>query len=649
MIRILIFSILFILFSFKLYSNNITQYEYWFDDNYSNKVQVTLNSPAKNFHLIDSLQLPNLNAGLHKFNIRFKDSMDWWNCAQTKYFMYPAAIITGYEYWFDDNFSDKIQDSIISPSNYLHFIDTFKLENLNMGFHKFSLRFKDGSGQWKSTFTKYFIYSSTTMNTGITGYEYWFDDNYSHKVQNAISPTSTYLHFIDSLELPDLSTGLHKFCIRFKGSLGDFNSVLTKYFIYPVSIRYNKLSAYEYWFDDKYSNKVQNSITPASNFIHFIDSLQIPKLDVGLHILNIRFGNSLKGWSSALQKCFTTPIVGMNNKIVNYRYWFDNDTSAIIQKKIKNTSKFLELTKNIQVPDLPLGNHLYNIQLLDTLNLCSSILRDTFQFNGFELSAPELLTPVNGGFLEPHYKHLEWDTVYYIDNYQLQAGRDSNFTSLMTIDTATTLTTNQVTGLNDSTLYYWRVRAQSVKDTSDWSAIWQFGRDYQYIYLKNGWNLISSNINLRNNSIDSIFSNLINTDKLVIAKNESGGLLFPLLGINSITGWYPGKAFWLYSLGKQVLTMGDGSLIYPQHTPIILHSGWNYVAYLRYSPILASHALASIDSVLLVVRNGDNEMYYPAGNVNTLEQGTANVGKMVPGKGYLIYVTKPVTLVYPEN
>jgi hypothetical protein len=171
---------------------------------------------------------------------------------------------------------------------------------------------------------------------------------------------------------------------------------------------------------------------------------------------------------------------------------------------------------------------------------------------------------------------------------------------------------------------------------------------YQNINLNNGWNLISSYANPTNINTDTIFSDIISSNKLVVAEDESGGIKFPLTGFNTLINWNFHKSYWLYSIGSNVLKI-NGSLLNPQTTPISLHTGWNYVAYLRTSAMSVVQALASIDTALLVVKNGNHEAYYPAGGINTLEQGTTNAGMMLPGKGYLIYATKPATLTYPGN
>ena len=74
--------------------------------------------------------------------------------------------------------------------------------------------------------------------------------------------------------------------------------------------------------------------------------------------------------------------------------------------------------------------------------------------------------------------------------------------------------------------------------------------------------------------------------------------------------------------------------------------GWYVISYLPQTPMQASTALASLNNNFVIVKNGSGEIYFPLLDINTLENST---GLMVPGKGYLIYVTQQCTLVYPGN
>lgn len=166
------------------------------------------------------------------------------------------------------------------------------------------------------------------------------------------------------------------------------------------------------------------------------------------------------------------------------------------------------------------------------------------------------------------------------------------------------------------------------------------------IDLKSGWNMVSSWISPNALQISDILAGV--QDDFLIAKDYHGFAYFPLFEINSIGNWSNLNSYYLYMIRPSVLQI-NGVRINPEATPIALRKGWNYVAYLRSLPMQASTALASIIPYMLVCKNVEGETYNPVYSTNTLEQGTTNAGKMLPGKGYLIYVTQPCTLTYPAN
>lgn len=60
-----------------------------------------------------------------------------------------------YEYWFDNNYADKISQAIASVSNYT--INTgIPTEGLANGLHSFHIRFKDKSDNWSSVVSQFF-------------------------------------------------------------------------------------------------------------------------------------------------------------------------------------------------------------------------------------------------------------------------------------------------------------------------------------------------------------------------------------------------------------------------------------------------------------------------------------------------------------
>ena len=85
----------------EIVDNKLTDYIYWFDDDFENATTVTLPENVKTHHWAKLLTLPgNMAGGDHEISIRFKDSLDMWSVPFTKAFVKdynPRAEFAGVE------------------------------------------------------------------------------------------------------------------------------------------------------------------------------------------------------------------------------------------------------------------------------------------------------------------------------------------------------------------------------------------------------------------------------------------------------------------------------------------------------------------------------------------------------------------------
>jgi alpha-tubulin suppressor-like RCC1 family protein len=165
------------------------------------------------------------------------------------------------------------------------------------------------------------------------------------------------------------------------------------------------------------------------------------------------------------------------------------------------------------------------------------------------------------------------------------------------------------------------------------------------IYLHHGWNLISTNIAPIDSSITTIFDSLLSN--ILIIKSQDKRFC-PDSSNNTLNYWNSNTSYLIYCKSNDsIIFVGNTSN--PQNNPISLKQGWNLISYLRNSPMSAETALGSLGTNVAILLNGTGGIYFPLLNINTLEEGTSNEGKMLSGKGYWIYVVKDCTLTYPGN
>ncbi|MCX6269006.1 MAG: hypothetical protein NTW16_16910 [Bacteroidetes bacterium] len=264
----------------------IIAYQYWFDDNSAGIVSQSV-SPASTLDLTTSVNVPVSQVGFHRFNIRFMDDSLRYSQVSTSFFFYPeSTLINGYEYWFNHDYAGK---TVVSVSNttLLDLSSAIAASGLNTGLNTFHIRFRDVSGTYSSTSTAHFVIIPEML---ISGYEYWFDNDYGSKT--AVNVANTQILDLSSvINATTLSLGFHAFHIRFKNTTGTWCSTQSDLFYKHGTANQNNLTSYEYWFDDNPAAKVSVPVVnqPTADVMATINA---GALGPGLHKAHVRFQSS---------------------------------------------------------------------------------------------------------------------------------------------------------------------------------------------------------------------------------------------------------------------------------------------------------------------------------------------------------------------
>jgi len=87
---------------------------------------------------------------------------------------------------------------------------------------------------------------------------------------------------------------------------------------------------------------------------------------------------------------------------------------------------------------------------------------------------PELKVPADNATSLPVATELAWHSLIHTRSYNLQVSDAADFSNLIVNVADLTDTTFSLTGLENNTIYYWRVSAVNVAGESDFSAAWHF-------------------------------------------------------------------------------------------------------------------------------------------------------------------------------
>ncbi len=284
--------------------NDITQYEYWIDNEYAAKTDVSITA-AQSFNLNENIATSSTVPGLHVFNIRFRDSGGKWSQVLSQFFYKSLPgnssqnDIVEYEYWYDNDHLSKINTAVLPQQNY-NLVSNLASTSLPVGLHVVNIRFKDVTGKWSQVMSQFFnkTQSSQSAQKLLTTYQYWYDDDFANHVTQTISPVSNY-HLMNSFSTGSLPTGLHTFNVRFKDTNNLWSQILTN-FIYKAELAtaaINSIVAYRYWVDNDFAAATFVQLPAATSNLNLntaINMLNVPK---GARTFNIQFKDTINKWS----------------------------------------------------------------------------------------------------------------------------------------------------------------------------------------------------------------------------------------------------------------------------------------------------------------------------------------------------------------
>ncbi|HQV38764.1 MAG: T9SS type A sorting domain-containing protein [Flavobacteriales bacterium] len=144
---------------FSQKGGTITALQYWFGDDAGSASTLDV-TPAAEIDLTASLDASDLPLGLHNVTIRGLDDRGEWSVPYTTTMARGGGMITGYEYWIDDQVADRVMNPV-GPATVVDLISDLPL-NTPPGDHTFTIRFRDEAEGWSVPIT-----TTVTVYVGI--------------------------------------------------------------------------------------------------------------------------------------------------------------------------------------------------------------------------------------------------------------------------------------------------------------------------------------------------------------------------------------------------------------------------------------------------------------------------------------------------
>lgn len=285
-------------------NKDITAWQYWFDDDFENAITQNI-TQNQLYNLSESLNVNNLNSGVHIVNVRFKDNTNTWSSTISQFFFKrPEQTvvneeIVAWQFWMDNDF-ENATTQMISPTQQFSLMENLEVNYLNPGIHKINIRFKDNTHTWSSTISQFFFIrpETTLVNKEIVAWQYWIDGEYEVAVTQNITPAQQFI-LVDNLDLNDLNSGIHALNFRFKDNSGDWSTTLSQFFLKKetATIFDNEIIAYRYWFDEDFESMMEAQFNPTGSGVNLLSDIDMTQLWKGEHAIHFKFYDSHNQWS----------------------------------------------------------------------------------------------------------------------------------------------------------------------------------------------------------------------------------------------------------------------------------------------------------------------------------------------------------------
>ncbi|HBQ60210.1 MAG TPA: hypothetical protein DD671_11470 [Balneolaceae bacterium] len=153
---------------------------------------------------------------------------------------------------------------------------------------------------------------------------------------------------------------------------------------------------------------------------------------------------------------------------------------------------------------------------------------------------------------------------------------------------------------------------------------------------------MSLNVFPSNGSPASVFGSI---PGLQIVQDDEGSVFIPGYNVNTIGQINGERGYYLFTSGEDTLDFNiEGRRKLPSETDIELSGNrFNIVPNLYSDSVAIEEAMGGLEDRIVIAQDDEGNVWMPSDNVNT-------IGQMVPGKGYLLYVSgNDTTYNFPDT
>src|SRR3989339_500251 len=262
-------------------------------------------------------------------------------------------------------------------------------------------------------------------------------------------------------------------------------------------------------------------------------------------------------------------------------------------------------------------------------------------------STPILNSPTDAAANQLTSLTLSWNTATGAATYHVQVSTSNIFASILLEDSTLVTTSRAVTGLSNSAVYYWRVRAKNAGGVSAWASAWSFttiiaapavplltlpanGATGQSASPTLSWNTVTGaatyhvQVFTRNTFAYILLedSNLTATYKTITGLDNNLTHYWRVRAKNAgnVSAWASPWSFATAKIG-----------LFP------VSAGWNMISLNIHPQDSSAGALLGPLHGIVLSKNNLGQIYWPAYGINT-------IGNLATGPGYTLYTDSVDTI-----
>jgi len=216
-----------------------------------------------------------------------------------------AQTLTGYEYWFDDDFAGRQTGSLSGTMDGIA-VDV-DVKHLSAGVHTISIRAKQSDGMYSAVTSSMFINITSGTEPKL---EFWIDGDRSTVRTMEGRPSGDGYVFVNDLDLGDISPGYHRLYYRAVSSTDPTASAVS---ITPIIVKSRYAPSDEALTVRHYSISVDDEEPMIHDVLEPKDEYKYNRmldaryLSLGQHTLKAKFWNSM-GMSVSVEQPFTVKL-----------------------------------------------------------------------------------------------------------------------------------------------------------------------------------------------------------------------------------------------------------------------------------------------------------------------------------------------------